>query len=118
VIIEGQTGTGKEVIARVIHGLSQRGGPFVAVNCGALPRDLVEAELFGHRKGAFSGATDDHTGLVCSADGGTLLLDEIGDLSAPSQAAFLRVLQEHEVRPVGATRAVRVDLRVVAATHR
>ena len=118
VIIEGPTGTGKEVVARAIHDLSQRSGPFVAVNCGALPRDLVEAELFGHRKGAFSGATDDQPGLVRSAAGGTLLLDEIGDLPPASQAAFLRVLQEHEVRPVGSTRALRVDLRVVAATHR
>jgi transcriptional regulator with GAF, ATPase, and Fis domain len=118
VLVEGQTGTGKEVVARAIHDLSRRTGPFVAVNCGALPRDLIEAELFGHRKGAFSGATEEQAGLVRSANGGTLLLDEIGDLSAPSQAAFLRVLQEHEVRPVGGTRPVRVDLRVVAATHR
>jgi DNA-binding NtrC family response regulator len=118
VLIEGPTGSGKEVVARAIHDISQRTGPFVAVNCGALPRDLIEAELFGHRKGAFSGATEDHAGLVRSADGGTLLLDEIGDLPARSQAAFLRVLQDHEVRPVGGTRAVRVDLRVVAATHR
>ena len=118
VLLEGQTGTGKEVVARAIHEVSQRAGPFVAVNCGALPRELVEAELFGHRKGAFSGATEERPGLVREADGGTLLLDEIGDLPAPSQAALLRVLQEHEVRPVGGTRPVRVDLRVVAATHR
>jgi len=118
VIVEGQTGTGKEVVARAIHDLSRRTGPFVAVNCGALPRELIEAELFGYRKGAFSGATEEHAGLVRSADGGTLLLDEIGDLPAPSQAALLRVLQEREVRPVGGTRPVRVDLRVVAATHR
>ncbi|HWO22178.1 MAG TPA: sigma 54-interacting transcriptional regulator [Kofleriaceae bacterium] len=118
VLLEGQTGTGKEVIARAIHDISQRAGPFVAVNCGALPRDLLEAELFGHRKGAFSGATEERPGLVRAADGGTLLLDEIGDLPALSQAALLRVLQEHEVRPVGGTRPVQVDLRVVAATHR
>ena len=118
VLLEGQTGTGKEVVARAIHDLSQRTGAFVAINCGALPRDLVEAELFGHRKGAFSGAMEERPGLVRAADGGTLLLDEIGDLPAASQAAFLRVLQEHEVRPVGGTRPVRVDLRVVAATHR
>ena len=118
VLLEGQTGTGKEVVARSIHEVSQRAGAFVAVNCGALPRDLIEAELFGHRKGAFSGAAEERAGLVRAADGGTLLLDEIGDLPAPAQAALLRVLQEHEVRPIGGTRPVRVDLRVVAATHR
>ena len=118
VLLEGQTGTGKEVVARAIHELSRRAGAFVAINCGALPRELLEAELFGHRKGAFSGATEERIGLVRAADGGTLLLDEIGDLPAASQAAFLRVLQEREVRPVGGTRPVRVDLRVIAATHR
>jgi transcriptional regulator with PAS, ATPase and Fis domain len=118
VLLEGQTGTGKEVVARAIHDLSRRTGAFVAINCGALPRELLEAELFGHRKGAFSGATEERPGLVRAADGGTLLLDEIGDLPAASQAAFLRVLQEREVRPVGGTRPVQVDLRVVAATHR
>jgi DNA-binding NtrC family response regulator len=117
VLIEGETGTGKEVLARALHEISERKGEFVAVNCGALPRDLVEAELFGHRRGAFSGALEDRPGLVRSADKGTLFLDEIGDLPASAQAVLLRVLQEHEVRPIGGTRAVAVDLRVVAATH-
>ncbi len=114
----GETGVGKEVLARAIHSLSGRKGPFVAVNCGALPPNMVEATLFGHRRGAFSGAVDDNPGLIRSADGGTLLLDEIGDLPPAAQAAFLRVLQEQEVTPVGATRPVKVDLRVITATHR
>ena len=117
-LVEGESGTGKEVIARAIHVLSARGGAFVPVNCGALPDNLVESELFGYKKGAFSGAQSDHPGLVRSADGGTLFLDEIGDLPPSSQAALLRVLQEREVMPVGGTRAVAIDLRVVAATHR
>jgi transcriptional regulator with GAF, ATPase, and Fis domain len=114
----GETGTGKELAARAIHDLSGRTGAFVAVNCGALPATLVESELFGFRKGAFSGATEDRLGLVRSADGGTLFLDEIGDLPLSAQAALLRVLQEEEVQPLGATKPVRVDLRVLAATHR
>ena len=118
VLIEGETGTGKEVLARALHQISGRKGDFVAINCGALPRDLVEAEMFGHRKGAFSGAMEDRPGLVRSADQGTLFLDEIGDLPPSAQAVLLRVLQEREVRPIGGTRAVAVDLRVVAATHR
>ncbi len=117
-LIEGESGTGKEVIARAIHGMSGRKGAFVPVNCGALPDNLVESELFGYKKGAFSGAQSDHDGLVRAADGGTLFLDEIGDLPASSQAALLRVLQEREVMPVGGTRPVEIDLRVVAATHR
>jgi pSer/pThr/pTyr-binding forkhead associated (FHA) protein len=117
-LIEGETGTGKEVIARAIHGQSGRNGAFVPVNCGALPDNLVESELFGYKKGAFSGAQQDHDGLVRAANGGTLFLDEIGDLPPSSQAALLRVLQEREVMPVGGTRAVPIDLRVVAATHR
>jgi transcriptional regulator with PAS, ATPase and Fis domain len=118
IVITGESGTGKELVARAVHALSGRKGPFVAVNCGAIPDNLVETELFGYRKGAFSGATEDRSGLVRASDGGTLFLDEIGDLPAASQAALLRVLQEREVMPVGATRAVSVDVRVVAATHR
>ena len=122
IVLLGETGTGKEVLARAIHGRSERaarGGPMVAVNCGALPDALVESQLFGHAvKGAFSGAGRDEPGFVRSADGGTLFLDEIGDLPATSQAALLRVLQEREVTPVGAVRAIPVDLRVVAATNR
>jgi transcriptional regulator of acetoin/glycerol metabolism len=117
-LVEGESGTGKEVIARAIHVMSGRRGAFVPVNCGALPDNLVESELFGYKRGAFSGAQQDHDGLVRAADGGTLFLDEIGDLPASSQAALLRVLQEREVMPVGGTRAVPIDLRVVAATHR
>jgi len=118
ILVRGDTGTGKEVVARAVHALSGRAGALVAMNCGALPETLIETELFGYRKGAFSGAVEDRPGLVRAADRGTLLLDEVGDLPAPSQAAFLRVLQEREVTPVGATRPVKVDLRLVAATHR
>jgi transcriptional regulator with GAF, ATPase, and Fis domain len=118
VVIQAESGTGKELLARAIHALSERTGAFVPVNCGAIPENLVETELFGYRKGAFSGANEDRPGLVRSADKGTLFLDEIGDLPPASQAAFLRVLQEREVVPVGATRAVPVDLRVIAASHR
>jgi transcriptional regulator with GAF, ATPase, and Fis domain len=118
VMLEGESGTGKEVLARAVHQLSGRPGQFVAVNCGALPPNLVESELFGYRRGAFTGATNDSPGLIRSADGGTLFLDEIGDLPSASQAALLRVLQEREVMPVGGTRPVPIDLRVIAATHR
>jgi DNA-binding NtrC family response regulator len=117
VCIHGETGTGKEVAARSLHALAGRSGAFVAINCGALPPNLVESELFGHKKGAFSGAVEDRPGLVKSADGGTLFLDEIGDLPLPSQAAFLRVLQEREVVPVGGHKPVKVDIRLVSATH-
>jgi transcriptional regulator of acetoin/glycerol metabolism len=118
ILLLGETGTGKEVLARAIHAESGRGGAFVAVNCGALSPALVESLLFGHRKGAFSGASSDEIGLVRAADGGTLFLDEIGELPPLAQAALLRVIQEREVVPVGATRAIATDLRVVAATHR
>jgi transcriptional regulator of acetoin/glycerol metabolism len=117
VLVRGETGTGKELMARAIHEVSGRRGPFVPVNCGALPRDLIESELFGHRRGAFSGATEDREGLVRRAHQGTLLLDEIAELPPDSQIALLRFLQEGEVRPVGASHAVKVDVRVVAATH-
>jgi DNA-binding NtrC family response regulator len=117
-LLWGETGTGKEVLARALHEQSGRRGPFVPVNCGSLPEKLVEAELFGHKRGAFSGADADRPGLVAASSGGTLFLDEIGDLPLPAQVALLRVLQEGEVRPVGATRPIPVDLRAVAATHR
>jgi hypothetical protein len=118
VLLRGETGTGKEMVARAVHALSGRPGPFQAINCGAIAPNLVESELFGHRKGAFSGAADDQPGIVRSASRGTLLLDEIGDLPLPAQAALLRVLQEGEVVPVGGARPLPVDLRVIAATHR
>jgi len=118
IILTGESGTGKELLARAIHALSGRPGELVAVNCGAVPDSLIESELFGHKRGAFSGANEDRPGLVRSADHGTLFLDEIGDLPLASQAALLRVLQEREVMPVGANRPVGVDIRVIAATHR
>ena len=118
VLLFGETGTGKEVLARTIHALSGRSKAFVAVNCAAIPQELVEAELFGHRKGAFSGAHADRLGLVRQSDGGTLFLDEIGDLPPAAQAKVLRVLQESQVVPVGGDRAVDVDLRVVSATNK
>ncbi len=117
-LLVGETGSGKELHARAVHDASQRGGPFVPINCAAIAPSLVESTLFGHRRGAFSGALRDEPGLVRAADGGTLFLDEIADLPLAAQAALLRVLQEKEVLPVGATRAVAVDVRVVAATHK
>ncbi len=118
VLIRGESGTGKEVVAAALHSLSGRKGAFQAVNCAALPPTLVESELFGYRKGAFSGADEDRPGLVRAADGGTLFLDEIGDLAPGAQGALLRLLQENEVLPVGTTRPVKVDVRIVTATHR
>jgi len=118
VLILGESGTGKEVAARELHDKSGRRGQFAAVNCAALPENLIESELFGYKKGAFSGADRDKPGLVQAADHGTLLLDEIGDMPLSAQAKLLRVLQAREVLPVGATRPEPVDVRVVAATHR
>jgi DNA-binding NtrC family response regulator len=117
VLLLGETGTGKEVLARSLHTASGRPGALVAVNCGALTPSLLESQLFGHKKGAFTGALRDEQGYVRAAHKGTLFLDEIGDLPLPAQAALLRVLQESEVVPVGDTRPHKVDLRVVAATH-
>jgi transcriptional regulator with AAA-type ATPase domain len=118
ILVQGDTGTGKELVTQAIHDLSDREGPLRAVNCGALPRSLLESELFGFRKGAFSGADQDRIGLVRSADKGTLFLDEIADLPLDGQAALLRVLQEGEIHPIGASGPISVDVRVVAATHR
>ena len=117
VLIVGETGTGKELVAQAVHDLSGRQGPFVPVNCGALPRQLVESELFGHRRGAFSGANEDRVGLARKAHGGTLFLDEVAELPEESQVALLRVIQQGEVRPVGAADLVQVNVRVIAATH-
>jgi DNA-binding NtrC family response regulator len=117
-LLLGDTGTGKELVATAVHALSRRSGAFVATNCGSLSPTLFDAQLFGHSRGAFSGATRDEPGIVRSADGGTLFLDEIGELPRASQTALLRVIQEGEVVPVGSARPVRVDLRVVSATLR
>jgi len=119
VLLNGETGTGKELLARAIHRASARTDkPFVAINCSAMAENLLESELFGHEKGSFTGATQSHDGLFQSANGGTLLLDEIGDMPMRLQVKLLRVLQEHQVRPVGSSKAIDIDVRVISATHR
>lgn len=119
VLIRGETGTGKELVARALHRWSSKPeGPFIAVNCGAIPENLLESELFGYRRGAFTGAVSDHKGAILSAEDGTLFLDEIGELPPRLQVKLLRYLQEGEIRPIGSESTVKVNVRVVAATHR
>lgn len=119
VLVSGESGCGKELVAQAIHGRSQRRHrPFIAVNCGAIPADLLESQLFGHKKGAFTGAIADHRGKLQEADTGTLFLDEIGDMPMSMQVKLLRVLQERNVTPIGSNEVIDIDIRVVAATHR
>jgi len=118
ILLLGETGTGKELIARAVHELSRRPGTFVAINCGAIAPALLQSELFGHKKGAFSGAVSDRIGVLEASSGGTLFLDEIGEIPEHAQIALLRALQEREVTPLGASHPIALDLRIVAATHR
>ena len=119
VLITGESGTGKEIVARSLHNLSNRAScNFVPINCAAIPKELLESELFGHKKGSFTGAITDKLGRFELADGGSIFLDEIGDMSLEIQVKLLRVLQEKTIDPVGAVRSVAVDVRVIAATHR
>ncbi len=119
VLINGQSGTGKEILAQAIHNASPRGkNAFIAINCGALPEQLLESELFGHARGAFTGAVSSREGLFQAAEGGTLFLDEIGDMPAPLQVKLLRVLQERKVRPLGSNRDIDINVRIISATHR
>jgi sigma-54 specific flagellar transcriptional regulator A len=119
VLIQGESGTGKELIAQALHAQGpRRSGPFVPINCGAIPRELLESELFGHRKGAFTGAVNERMGRFEMANGGTIFLDEIGDLPLDMQVKLLRVLQERQIEPLGANKSVAIDVRVIAATHK
>ena len=119
VLIEGESGVGKELVARAIHGSGERRAkPFIAVNCGAIPDNLVESILFGHEKGAFTGATERHVGKFAEASGGTLFLDEVGELPIAAQVKLLRAVQEGEIEPVGARKSVKIDVRLISATNR
>ncbi len=119
VLINGQSGTGKEVLAQAIHAASPRADkPFIAINCGALPEQLLESELFGHAKGAFTGAVSARDGLFKAAEGGTLFLDEIGDMPPALQVKLLRVIQERKVRPLGSNNDIDINVRIISATHR
>jgi DNA-binding NtrC family response regulator len=118
VLIQGETGSGKEVVARLLHDFSRRAtGPFLAINCGAISRELLESELFGHEKGSFTGATGTKIGLIAAAEGGTLFLDELGEMPGPMQVSLLRFLDRNEYRPVGSTRTLQADVRIVGATN-
>ncbi|WP_151707630.1 sigma 54-interacting transcriptional regulator, partial [Acinetobacter sp. TUM15064] len=118
VFVTGESGTGKEVVANLIHRLSNRSeGPFIAINCGAIPTELMESELFGHKKGSFTGATQDKQGLILSAHGGSLFLDEIAELPLSMQVKLLRAVQEKKIRPVGSDQEIDVDFRVISASH-